>query len=203
MPLKIYVEHRRARRIGLERTRRRGAHTPACFGGARHRLCRNAYKESRHAGDFRGARQPPRRREIKRFRRAPEIEHDCAQRRAAQRLVGRAQGGESIAHAHQKKGGWIHAEGSKPRSIKLAGLTGRHALTDPDRTPSGPLGQGQHQSFRRRSIRARGGEYLVQSRAFQPAVQRMIDIRLAEGDPFVLIIGVPGSQALPEPGKGF
>ena len=97
------LEGRAARRVGLQRARRRRGHAPARRGGARHRFGGDTQAEHGDARRFGGKHQPPRRGQIEPGCTAPGFDQQRAKPGAARGIGGGAQQRGFVGDQHQQQ----------------------------------------------------------------------------------------------------
>ena len=208
MPQQIDCEARRAWRTGFQRQRGKRTHAPAAHRGARMRFGGRPDQKNADAGLCGGMRQPPRRRQVEDFRRAPDLDDDRAEGGAAQRLVSGAQCRQCIGRADKEHGFGIAPEFQQPDRVQLALIMRGHILAHPDDLAapfSRPQRQTQPESAGRRAVAAADCKNLMQRGARQSTVEGAVDLRqpqcerVRRGRPAPLCFN-PG-KAPPQPGK--
>lgn len=165
------------------RGRMRRTQHPACLGSRRQRLRRHSQQKSGHAGRLRGQRQLAARHEIELPDIAPELEHDRAQRIAGERIGRGAQRALDIGGAHHHHTARIEADFGEPAHRQRAGFDFRKILPHPQQRLAC-----RHTARKSGDKTCRGGalpslaKHLMDCRAREPALQRAINLAVAERD---------------------
>lgn len=161
------------------------AHEPPCLGAAGQGLRARPQQEDRHAGGFGCEHEPALRRQIERFRLAPDLDDDSAECGTTRDLDARPQYRHRIAQLDQDEPRRIEAERRQPIGMQRAILPLGIILPDPDDRPilrRGPEHECGGETARCRIIGTGGGMDLVQRATGKPATQRRIDFALVEPD---------------------
>lgn len=113
-----------------------------------------------------------------------DLDHDGAERRAAQGLPRRLQRGDVIGRPHDDEALRRRAEGAKPRPADAARLGFREILRDPERHPSagGADGESEADACERLPVSGSLGEEFVRPAARQASAQRLVERRAAEAE---------------------
>jgi hypothetical protein len=166
----------------------RRAQHPSCFRSRGQRPCRHPQQKAGDAGGLRGQRQLAARDEIELPGLAPELEHDGAECIAGERIGRGAQRALHVSRAHHHHAARIEAELGEPAHRQRAGFKFREILPHPQQRPA------HRDAARKPGDKAGRGraltplaKHLVDRRACEPALQRAVDLAVAERDAIVMM----------------
>lgn len=184
MTQQLDIEGRRTGSTRLERGRGRRLDAPAARGRARLGGGAPADEDERHPGPRRRETEPPARPEIGDLRLAPDLGEDSPDRGAADGLVGGPQDAGRVPGPDDDDPVGIAAEFRDALPVEGTGLDIDEILPGPDERPPlpGPEREAEPETRRRRADRDAAGIDLMQRAPREPAAQRAVDPRLAEGE---------------------
>lgn len=184
MAQQLHPESRIARRPRLPRPRRQSADLPARAGGARLGRGRHPQQQGHDAGGLGRQGEAAAGGQVELARRAPGLDHDGPERRAARRLRPRSEHAFAITRPHQQHLRRIEPELGEARRMQGAGLGIEEILPCPEqRAPAGGFQrQGGSEAGGGGKI-GRGGRIdLVQGGAGEAATEWLVKRGRSEGD---------------------
>jgi hypothetical protein len=158
----------------------RRAHDPSGFGGRRLGLRRHPQHKAGDARSLRGQRQFAAGDEIELPRRAPDFQHDDANRIAGQRVGGCPQCVVHIGCAHGHETAWIETEFGQPVHRHRARFNLGEILPYPYQWPPacGAARKSGDKTGRRSALPAGVRKHFVHGSQSKPAAQRRVGIRV-------------------------
>lgn len=179
-----HSEGRITRRPRFPRPRRQGADLPARAGGAGLGRRGHPQQQGHDAGGLGRQRQAAAGGQVELARRAPGLDHDGPERRAARRLRPGPEHALAVARPHQQHLRRVEPELGQARRMQGTGLGIEKILPDPEQRASagGPQRQGDGEAGGGGEVGRSGRVDLMQGGAGEAAVERLVERGRSEGD---------------------